>query len=376
MDKAFDYGRIIALEHFTDRERESMQLAKWITNKTNVTLIAPRRWGKSSLVKSVADTLQSKKIKFVFIDLFNIRTEEEFINAYGSQVLKATASTSEELLRNLKSILVGIVPEISVGSDPSGTFEVAFNIKNQKKQLTEILDLPETIAKAKNIQVVVCIDEFQNISFFDNGLSWQKKLRAHWQKHSSCNYVLYGSQKHLMMDFFTKSSMPFYKFGELMFLEKIATNYWIPFIVERFAKTGKKISPFLAEGIATTMKDHPYFVQQYAMAVWYNTINVANKTTLEQSLDDLHNQYSILYQKISDELTNQQLNYLKVICLGIEKISSSEVLQTYKLGTSANVVRMRESLEKKELIDIVGKKVLINDPLFESWLKARYFKLL
>jgi uncharacterized protein len=306
--------------------------------------------------------------------LFNIRTEEEFINSYGNQILKATASSSEELLRNLKSILVGIVPEISVGSDQSGTFEVAFNVKNQKKQLSEILDLPEKIAIEKNIQVVVCIDEFQNISYFDDGLAWQKRLRAHWQKHQNCNYVLYGSQKHMMLDFFTKNSMPFYKFGEIMFLEKIPTEYWLPYIQERFVKTGKKISPALAEDIAIAMKNHPYFVQQYSMSVWHNTTKTATKETLDVGLDNLLDQYTILYQKIADELSTQQLNLLKVICLGIEKLSSSAVLQTYNLGTSANIIRMKESLEKKELLDVIGKQISINDPLFELWLKRRYFK--
>jgi uncharacterized protein len=60
--------------------------------------------------------------------------------------------------------------------------------------------------------------------------------------------------------------------------------------------------------------------------------------------------------------------------LGIEKLSSSAVLQTYNLGTSANIIRMKESLEKKELLDVIGKQISINDPLFESWLKHRYFK--
>jgi uncharacterized protein len=374
MDKAFNYGKLVQQDYFTNREKQTEWLIKQIKAGINCSIISPRRWGKSSLVNKVAEKMSSKKIKFCFIDLYNIRTEEEFINAYGNQILKATASSTQELIRTIKAVVKGIIPEISVGSDASGTFDVSFSIKDSKKQLSEILDLPEKIAIEKNIQVVVCIDEFQNVSYLNDGLAWQKKLRAHWQKHQHCNYILYGSRRHLMLDFFTKNSMPFYKFGEILFLQKIESTYWVPFIIDRFKKTGKKIDASLALTIATTVKEHPYFVQQLAMAVWQNTDKIATATILQNSLDDLYNQYNILYQKNVEELTNQQINYLKVLCLKIPNISSKDILQKYQLGTSASILRMKESLEKKELIDVMGKTIELNDPLFELWLNNRYFK--
>jgi uncharacterized protein len=375
MNKAFNYGTIAKEDFYTNRTTEFAWLKKHVSSGINCTVISPRRWGKSSLISNFANQHKSKKVKFVFIDLFNVRTEEEFINLYGTAVLKATSNNVEDMVRNIKSFIKGIIPEISVGSDPSNTFEVSFNLKDQKKQLSEILNLPQTIAKAKGLQVVVGIDEFQNISYFDDGLAWQKKLRAHWQKHQQCNYIMYGSKQHMMLDFFTKSSMPFYKFGEILFLEKIKTTHWVIYIVERFNKTGKKISASLATEIATKMQEHPYFVQQLAMAVWHNTTKTAAENTIQQALDDLMNQYNILYQQIIETLSNQQLNFLKVICLEIANVSSQKVLIEYKLGTSANINRMKEALQKKEIIEINGSKLSINDPLFEIWLKARYFKI-
>jgi uncharacterized protein len=50
MDKAFDYGKIVNEDYFTDREKETALLTRWIKDKINCILIAPRRWGKSSLV--------------------------------------------------------------------------------------------------------------------------------------------------------------------------------------------------------------------------------------------------------------------------------------------------------------------------------------
>ena len=96
--------------------------------------------------------------------------------------------------------------------------------------------------------------------------------------------------------------MPFYKFGEILFLEKIDEKHWIPFIVKRFRDTGKQISDSLAKGIAVVMKNHPYFVQQLAQAVWNSTARKCTPEVIEEAIEDLLNQYTILYQREVDQL--------------------------------------------------------------------------
>jgi uncharacterized protein len=376
MKRAFDYGKIINEFHFTNRTKEIDYLVKYLKSGINCTIIAPRRWGKSSLVQQVANKMASSKIKFCFIDLFNIRTERDFINVYSTAILKGTSSSSEEVIRTVKQFIKNIIPEISFSPDSISEFQLSFNIEDAKKKLSEILDLPNKIAKEKGIQVVICIDEFQNLSFFDdNTQSWQKTLRAHWQKHQNCNYLLYGSRKHLMLDFFTKQSMPFYQFGEILFLQKIENKHWVPYITGRFKETKKKISEEIALQIAETMEQHPYFVQKFAMAVWLNTANIATKANFENALDDILNEYNLFYDGIAADLSNPQLGFLKAIINKVSNFSSKLTIENYALGSSANVVRIKEALDKKEIIDIQGSNIIINDPLFALWLKRRYFAL-
>src|SRR5205823_5724903 len=132
----------------------------------------------------------------------------------SSVIIKATSNSFEDAVRNVKSFFKQIIPSVTINPDSTGDIELSFNWKQLKKDFSEILNLPDKIAREKKIRAVVCVDEFQNISFMEDGIAFQKKLRAHWQKHQHVTYVLYGSRRHLMMEFFTKSSMPFYKFGE------------------------------------------------------------------------------------------------------------------------------------------------------------------
>ncbi len=371
----FTFGKITGKPDFTDREKETLWLEQHIQAKNNCMLISPRRWGKSSLVQHAADKIKRQhpnKI-FCFIDLYNIRTEKEFYEVFSKEIIKATTSNLQEIAKTVKTFFKTIIPKIGFSPDPSVDLELSFNWDDLKKNPSEILNLPEVISKAKKKDLVICLDEFQNISFFEHPLAFQKKLRAHWQKHQNTVYCLYGSKRHLLMDFFTKPSMPFYKFGDILFLEKIAENYWVPFIKKRFEATGKNISETQAAQIAQSVKNHPYFVQQLAQSVWLRTKKKCVDGLIENTLNDLLDQYTILYQKEVEQLTNPQLNFLRALMEGATQLSSSQTINKYGLGTSANIPRIKVALENKELVDILGKQINFNDPLFELWLKKKYF---
>jgi uncharacterized protein len=376
MSRPFNYGKLAEVNYFTNRTKEVKWLETQVNAGINCILVSPRRWGKSSLILHTAEMLKkkNKKIVFCFLDLYNIRSEKEFLELFSTTIIKATSSSFEDAVRNVKSVFKQLIPSVSLSSDPNAEIELSFNWKDLQKNITEVLNLPEKIAAEKNIQVVVCVDEFQNISFMDDGIAFQKKLRAHWQKHQKAMYILYGSRRHLMMDFFTKSTMPFYRFGEILFLEKIAESHWIPYITGRFAATNKKISELLATKIARLMENHPYYVQQLSQVVWQQTTKTANENNLLEAVEELLDQYTILYQKEVDMLTNYQLNFLKLLCSDETKHSSAEVLREYNLGTSANITRIKTALQNHEIIDVLGKQVTFNDPLFAIWLKKRFFK--
>lgn len=376
MSKPFNYGKLAEQDYFTNRTKEMHWLEMQINAGINCILVSPRRWGKSSLIQHTSKKIKqkNKKIVFCFVDLYNVRSENEFLELFSSTIIKAVSNSFEDAVRNVKNIFKQLIPSISVSPDANAEIELSFNWKNLQKNISEVLDLPEKLAIEKNIQIVVCVDEFQNISFMEDGIAFQKKLRAHWQKHQKANYILYGSRRHLMMDFFTKNTMPFYRFGEILFLEKIAETHWIPYIIERFAATNKKISEKLAIKIAQQMENHPYYVQQLAQVVWQQTTKTATEENFYEAIEDLLDQYTILYQKEVDMLTNFQLNLLKALCNNETSLTSASVLKNYNLGTSANITRLKTALQNHEIIDVLGKKISFNDPLFELWLKKRYFK--
>jgi uncharacterized protein len=375
MDTPFIYGKLAVGENFTDREDERIRLVQNFLSGTNTILISPRRWGKSSLVLKAASEIQDpdQNILIVFIDLFNIRNEEDFYKALAENVIRVTSSRMEEVVSTVKQFMKQWVPRIIFSPDSQQDFSLGLNWTELKKRPDEILDLADNIAHSKKCKLVICIDEFQNIAFFEDPLAFQKKLRSHWQTHQSVSYCLYGSKRHMLMDVFTSPSMPFFKFGDLLFLSRIAINFWIPFIRERFISTGKEISDLQAEKIALMAEGHPYYVQQLAQLVWLRTSEEVTSKTIDEALDGLVLQMSLLFQGITESLTTPQVNFLRLLKDGETRHTTKANIEKYQLGSSANVIRIKKSLIEKEIIDEQPGGVIILDPVYSAWLRIYYF---
>lgn len=373
----FMYGQVVRFDDFTDREEERERLKRNFRSSLNTVLISPRRWGKSSLVSQVCDDLvaSDKNIRACVVDLFNVDTEEAFYQKLAEAVVAASSTKFEERAKLVARFFRQIIPVIGFSPTPSEQIELRMDWKEVKKNPDEILDLAERIAVEKKLRFVVCIDEFQNIAQFEDPLRFQKKLRAHWQLHQSVAYCLYGSKRHMMLDVFTSPKMPFYKFGDLVLLEKIKEADWVGFICARFKKTGKKIAAGVAAEIARAAENHPYYVQQLAQLTWLRTDREATSETVEAALKGLINQLDLLFQNVTDALTSPQRNFLHALLNGVTAFNAKENLDKYQYGTSGNVRRIKEALLTKEIVDMPrASEINILDPIYSHWLRRVYFK--
>ena len=374
-NKAFIFGVATSGENFTDRKNETKRLLLNFQQGINTILISPRRIGKTSLVRKVCELAQSDDLKIVYLDIFSCRSDREFYDAFATAILRQTSSKLEEWIDNAKRFLSRITPKFSIGTDPMTDFSVSLELNTKSEDVTDILQLPEKIALEKGIKIVVCIDEFQQISEFSDSKIFQKRLRTVWQLQENVSYCLFGSKKHLMNELFERRSLPFYKFGDALYLQKIDTEDWVKYICERFEVTNKSISPLLAEKIAKRVDNHSSYVQQLSWLVWVHTDKIATEENFEDAWQDLLDQNTPLFEKQTENLTMYQLNFLKAIIDGVSKeFTSKNILEKYNLGTSASVVVVKRALIKKELIDVEKKEIVISDIVLKEWLK-REFKM-
>jgi len=371
----FVFGRLAEGGEFANRSLEKERLKTNFAGGINTVLISPRRWGKSSLIQRVAAEMEESggPFRFVSLDLFNCRSEDEFYRLYANSILNGTASKMDEALNWTKKFLRTFIPKLSASPDPSLEYSLSLDWRELARNPDEIIDLPERIAAEKGFRVIVCIDEFQQINTFSNPKAVQQKLRSHWQKHQHVAYCLYGSKRSMMITLFSSAKMPFYKFADIILLEKIDQKDWIKFFVKRFKETGKQLSEPTAAFIAQKVENHPYYAQQLAQMAWLRTAKLCSREIVEAAFNSLLDQLDLLFQTLTEGLSNSQVTLLRAIVKEETQLTAQKTIARYRLGSSSTVIKARNTLLDKEILDMKGKQLSLLDPLYAAWLKTVYF---
>ena len=372
----FKYGKLVGGFSFVNRTKEKKMLKINLSSGINTMLISPRRLGKSSLVKTAMLELQEerKDVKVCFIDAFTLVSEEDFYQSFVCEIVKATESTWKSWITTAKKYLKALSPKISIGSDPMFDFSISLNLDTIKENEIELLNLPEKIAQAKKIKLIICIDEFQNLAKLTDYEILEKKMRSVWQHHQNVSYCLYGSKRHMMTDIFNSPSKPFYRFGQIMFLSKISEKDWTDFIVSSFEKTGKKISVALASKLVNNVRSYSWYVQQYAHFTWSFTDYEVTEDILQQAAEQVIDANLPMFQTECEILSAGQINLLIAIANGEKQFTAVDVMNKYRLGTPQNVSKNKLVLYKRDLIDKTKDGLVFLDPVFEKWFFREYVK--
>lgn len=346
----FQFGTLATNENFIDRKEDRALLKQLLSSHINVMLISPRRWGKSSLVKKAMSELadEDKSVRVCYIDAFSIGSEAEFYRTFASQVIACASSKMERWMEDAKKF----VP--------------------QDRDKMTILQLPEMLAKEKGIKIIVCIDEFQQLANLPEYKDMEGKMRSVWQQQQLTSYCLYGSKRNMMLNIFNNSNSPFYRFGQVIFMQKIAKEHWIPFILSSFEKTGKSISAEMAERICDAVACHSWYLQQLCYFIWSFTVSEVTEDIYHLGLKQVLNINTPMFQNDTENLSSTQIEMLKAIANGEQHFSSQAVKQIYNLGNPNTIVKNRKTLQNKDIIEKQNDAFGFVDPIYRLWFKEEY----
>ena len=366
MKNPFVYGKATDDNHFIGRDAEAKRLTQNFVCGINTILVSQRRLGKTSLVNYVAEQLRNNaEVRVVRMDAFACKDESDFYMMFATEVIRQISTRTESIIENAKRFLSRLMPKLSV--EQSG--DISFSLEAVDQQYNaDVLSLPERIASEKGIRIVVCIDEFQQVGEFANSLAFQKKLRSAWQQQNNTTYCLFGSKRHILVNMFAKANYPFYKFGDIMFLDKIPIDLWIKYIQRQFEQTDKLVSTEICEEICHFVESNSSYVQQLAWLLWVRTSGTATMEDLEQAKEDLLLQNHVLFLNYISNLSSSQIRMIQAIAEGHKTdLSTSKIISEYKLNSTANVSRVKKALENKEFIEITGKTAELTDVIFGRW---------
>ena len=92
--------------YFCDRAKETEDILSFLDNGSNVTLISPRRYGKTGLIYHVFDRLSARKNKpeLFYVDIYATASVDDFIAVFAESI--ARVLKKESLIKSFLKFLL------------------------------------------------------------------------------------------------------------------------------------------------------------------------------------------------------------------------------------------------------------------------------
>jgi len=342
-ENPFKFGSVVSGDFFTDREKETAYVKTILASRNHLVLIAPRRFGKTSLVqKAAAETGRT----VVYLNFDAITSKQDLAEALLRRVFSlSSVEKFKHLLRNFR-----FVPKISMNPINSGVdFEFVPSV-DDKILLEDAFDLLEKLGTESN-RLIVIFDEFQRVVKISEDLSGI--LRSIMQEQKHINYILLGSQESMMTDIFEKKKSPFYHFGTMMTLSKIPREEFAAFLDSR-----------LPDGLSSDILDftdcHPYYTQKLAFHVW-NLLKMGTNQdgVVEAAIEFANQMHSLDFERLWDGFNNTDRKILKALA-GDRNLNS--------INIPASTLNSALKKMTREGFLLKGNAYRIEDPFFSRWI--------
>jgi len=371
MSNPFKYGTVVSGKDFADRQEELKELRFRLKESVRIFLLAPRRYGKTSLIENVLKALQKEDILIAYVDLYWAASAQDFLELYASKVMRGSKSIAGKAASFVKNLLPRLRPKL--GFDPTGNPELSLDIAGHRvpESVEELLNLPQRIAESEGKRFAVVFDEFQEIMKLNGGML-EKQLRAAIQHHTRVSYLFAGSKTHMLIDMVSDETRPFYQMGTIMTLNKIPEADFSSFVRNKFTVSGKKISRGALKKIIAECENIPHYVQLLSFNLWDHFQKVSNitETHVEKALlMTLHSQEPA-YLTLWEGLTIHQKKTVKAAAkLGGRLLTAKKSIQQFNLESASNVSKSLNALRSKGILRKEKKVYVFEDVFFGRWVE-------
>lgn len=380
MDTPFIYDRYVTGKSFVGRKKECDILSNLLDAGEHVVMYEPPKTGKMSVIQQTLMNMRSagKQFVTVHVDLFNVRSLEDFLVRFGSCVLRACMTTPEQFRDAVERHLGAAHFVFDVSRFYRDGTVVSMNWSPDKEDVRLMMSLPQRLAEEKGMPFYVVIKEFQMLTWnetCEDALPVMEEVLRDKQSKPSASFIMIGSQVNAMKYIFEEKKY-FYRQAVHLPVESVEEREIIDHIVKGFLYgTGKSFDRNLAMGACSLFKCHMWYLNHLAAICDSMSKGFINEGIMVEALNSMISIHEPRFLNLVNDLTDHQLSLMKAVLDGVVRLSASEVIEKYHMNSSANVRRVKDALRKKEIITFNEKdEPVIMDPLFEYWLSKYYFE--
>lgn len=362
----FEFDGPVPPDRMIGRDQEAAAIQDWAHQGRFMALVAPRRYGKTSLISKVSAEGESTGLVTISADLFEVASLADL-------VLRLERAWAKHTPRRLRSAVSRILTGAQVGVSIAGSgFAVALADKPNTDPLPALytlLDLPTQLAKKDRGRTLIVFDEFQSVAGVNGA---EALIRSHAQHHRDfASYLFSGSEPGMLAAAFDDRARPFYGQVETFRLERLPFDELGAAIGDRFAESDRDVADALG-GLVAASEDHPQRAMLLAHLLWQEVEprDVATSEHLEAAIEAALRRVDPEARATMSGLRGGQRKVLRAVA-EYGTPFAARALRT--LGLPKGTAHTGASQMKAAgLIEETADGWRLVDPLLARWLRTNY----
>jgi AAA+ ATPase superfamily predicted ATPase len=359
----FVFSRPLDPEHLIDREQEAEKLLALAEGGHATRLSAPRRYGKTSLLRRVGRDAEKIGFNYVEVDFYGVLSQEDV----ALRLERAYRSLRSAPRRAADAAIRALRPGVSIGAGPARV-EARPSLDQEldsHRALVGLLDLPLEVFERTGTRTLVAFDEFQSLLAVNPQIDGL--FRSRIQRHGdSASYIFAGSHPGLMEQLFGAYERPFFGQARVMRLGPLAGADLVEYIGERFEAGERDVTPVLHPFLDLVRGHRAMLLAHY---LWEQTPRgePATPERWQVTLRTVFSEYGEALQATWDALETKEKAVLAALALGEESLFSDRTLSRFNLS-KGGVQHARDALTRSGHIHRVGDRWDLVDPLLAEWI--------
>lgn len=291
MPNPFVFSEPVAPADLLDREQEAALLVARAVGGHNSRLAAPRRYGKTSLLRRALVDAAGQGMVGVYVNFFGVLTQADVAArieaAYAEQLPRSLARWFEGVRRTLRASLKvggGALP-VGVAVGIGAPAPAQRSAPPVERALLDWLALPRRLHAAKDLRAVIVFDEFQDVLLAGERID--AVIRSEIEQHAqAASYVFAGSHVGMMRELFASKRRAFYGQAGAVELAPLSPLDTAEYVGERFAAADRDIGEALGP-LLDFCEGHPQRTMLLAHFVFERTPSgqQADAATFTDALD-------------------------------------------------------------------------------------------
>lgn len=356
---------------FCNRLNETKKLVGNIESGKHTFLVAPRRYGKSSLCEHAFKQINFSWFKVDFHLAIDEKDVERILINGVIELIGRSIGSVDKLIHIIKKQAKKLQPKFAFGSDHMKLELALSNDSSPAENIAEALLILEKLLKEKNRQAVFLLDEFQEIGTMKDGRAIEGAIRHVAQETQHLALIFCGSNPHLLQNMFEDERRPLYKLCRKLVLDRMGQEHYdvhINHVSEGL--WGSKLDAEVFDKVMELTERHPYYVNYLCDALCSDCESLPTLADVEKAWDSVvDEERSDLIKDFSSLANNQRRVMIHIANYGGVNIFSTESAK--KMDISVNSIsRAVSTLIEKDYIEKSGTEYRLIVPAYRPLLLA------